>query len=85
MEENNRTSAAFFIRGITAKDRCRFAGARRAAALDPYLTPAWRIDQAVQVDRGLEGRVVAFAVADRPMSNSLSEQRVHLTDVYGFT
>ena len=30
------------------------------------------IDQAVQVDRGLEGRLAAFAVADR-----LSEQRVH--------
>jgi hypothetical protein len=28
----------------------------------------------------MEGRLVAFAVADR-----LSEQRVHLTDVYGFT
>jgi hypothetical protein len=38
------------------------------------------VDQAVQVGGGLEGRLVAFAVADR-----LSEQRVHLTDVYGFT
>jgi len=39
-----------------------------------------RIDQAMQIDRGLEGRMMGFAVADRP-----GEQRVDLTDVDGFT
>src|SRR6516162_339541 len=42
------------------------------------------IDQAVQVDRGLEGRLAAFAVADRPIFDCLGEQRVHLSDVDGF-
>ena len=48
---------------------------------DRYLAPLLRrlldgIDQAVQVDRGLESRLAALAVADR-----LGEQRVHLTDI----
>jgi hypothetical protein len=43
------------------------------------------IDQAVQLDRGREGRMAAFAAADRPLAGSPSEQRAHLTDVEGFT
>ena len=37
------------------------------------------IDQTMQVDRGLEGRLMTF-----PVTDCLSEQRVHLTDIAGF-
>src|SRR5580704_6938829 len=37
------------------------------------------IDQAVQLDRGREGRLATLAVTDPP-----GKQRVHLTDIHGF-
>ena len=38
------------------------------------------VDQTMQVDRGLEGRLMTFTITD-----CSSEQRVHLTDIAGFT
>jgi len=43
------------------------------------------INNVVQVDRGREGRLAAFAAADRLISDRLGEPRIHLTDVKGFT
>src|SRR5437016_1019720 len=62
-----------------------FAAARPSPLRDRYLAAVIRclldgVDETVQLDRGCKGRLTAFAVTDRP-----GEQRVHLTDVEGFT